>query len=206
MLMCASLWSIAGIFIKLIPWNSFAISGFRSLFAGLTILVYIAIKRYKIIINRKTLVAGLMMGLVYTAFVGANKLTTAANAIVLQFTAPLFVVVFSAIFYKQKIKRNDLIAVLFTLAGISMFFLDKLEGGYIAGNFVAIFAGACLAGMFITVGDLQGEERFSSLQQNLSLPDFPCCIFSFSAYSSSAFRIYSTAEPQSTARRLRAAF
>ncbi len=163
MLACASLWSIAGIFIKLIPWNSFAISCLRSLFAGLTILVFIAIKRYKIIFNRRTLTAGIIMGLVYTSFVAANKLTTAANAIVLQFTAPLFIVILSAVLFKQKILKKDLLAVVFTMLGISMFFLDKLEGGYLMGNFVAILAGALMGGMYMAMGEAQGEERFSAI-------------------------------------------
>ena len=98
MIACAALWSIAGIFIKLIPWNAFAISALRSLFAGITILIYIKIKHYKITFNRSTLTGGLLLGSVYTAFVAANKLTTAANAIVLQFTSPLFVVIFSALY------------------------------------------------------------------------------------------------------------
>ncbi len=163
MLACASLWSIAGIFIKLIPWNNFAISCLRSLFAGLTILVFIAIKRYKIIFNKRTLTAGIIMGLVYTSFVAANKLTTAANAIVLQFTAPLFIVIFSAVLFKQKILKKDLFAVIFTMLGISMFFLDKLEGGYLMGNFVAILAGALMGGMYMAMGEAQGEERFSAI-------------------------------------------
>ena len=163
MLACAALWSIAGIFIKLIPWNSFAISCIRSFFAGLTILVYIAAKRYKIIFNRRTLTAGIIMGLVYTSFVGANKLTTAANAIVLQFTAPLFIVIITAVLYKKKILRRDLAAVVFTMLGISMFFLDKLEGGYLIGNFVAILAGALMGGMYVAMGEAQGEERFSAI-------------------------------------------
>lgn len=163
MLACAALWSIAGIFIKLIPWNSFAISCIRSFFAGLTILVYIAAKRYKIIFNRRTLTAGIIMGLVYTSFVGANKLTTAANAIVLQFTAPLFIVIITAVLYKKRILRRDLAAVVFTMLGISMFFLDKLEGGYLIGNFVAILAGALMGGMYVAMGEAQGEERFSAI-------------------------------------------
>lgn len=163
MLICASLWSIAGIFIKLIPWNGFAISCVRSLIAGLTILVYIKLKRYKILINRRTLIAGVLMGLVYTSFVCANKLTTAANAIVLQFTSPLFIVIFSALFFKKKIRRTDLVAVILTMAGISMFFFDELKAGYLLGNFVAILAGALMAGMFMAVGESKGEERFSSI-------------------------------------------
>lgn len=163
MLTCAALWSIAGIFIKLIPWNSFAISGMRSLIAGITVLAYILIKKYKLIINKRTITTGLLMGLLYTCFVGANKLTTAANAIVLQFTSPLFIVVFSAIIFRTKIRRNDLIAVLCTMIGISLFFFDELEGGYMIGNFVAILAGALLGGMYMSMGEAQGAERFSAI-------------------------------------------
>lgn len=163
MLICAALWSIAGIFIKLIPWNSFVISALRSLFAGITVFVYIRIKNYKVVINRQTLIPGLLLGIVYIAFVAANKLTTAANAIVLQFTDPIFIVIFSALFFGQRFKKRDLIAIIFTFAGIAMFFLDQLKGGYFLGNIVAIFAGACLGGMFVTMGNAQPQERFSAI-------------------------------------------
>jgi len=163
MLACAALWSIAGIFIKLIPWNSFAISGMRSLIAGLTLLVYMSIKHYKVTANRKTLLAGLLMGLLYTCFVAANKLTTAANAIVLQFTAPMFIVIISALLFHQRIRKLDIAAVLFTMAGISLFFFDELEGGYLLGNLIAIFSGVLMAAMYITVGESEGAERFSGI-------------------------------------------
>ncbi len=163
MLTCATLWSIAGIFIKLIPWSAFAISSIRSLVAGVTLVVFIKHNHYKIIFNKNTLISGLFMGLTYTSFVLANKLTTAANAIVLQFTSPLFIVVLSAVFFKQKIRRNDMIAVLCTMVGIAMFFLDKLEGGYLAGNCVAILAGGFMACMYMTMGNAEGEERFSAI-------------------------------------------
>lgn len=163
MLICALLWSIAGIFMKLIPWNGFAIAGVRSLIAGLTMLTYVLIKGYKLIINRKTLAAGLFTALVYTCFTVANKLTTAANAIVLQFTSPVFIVVFSALIFKQRIRRRDIGVVILTLLGITLFFFDQLKPGYIAGNFVAIAAGLFMALMFILVGDLEPEARFNAI-------------------------------------------
>lgn len=163
MLTCAALWSIAGIFIKLIPWNGFVISGIRSLFAGITVFAYIRIKGYKISINRRTLTAGILLGVLYIAFVCANKLTTAANAIVLQFTSPIFVVIFSALIFGQHFKRRDVAAVICTFAGIAMFFLDELKGGYLLGNFTAIFAGACLAGMYMTMDKAGTQERFSAI-------------------------------------------
>lgn len=163
MLICALLWSIAGIFMKLIPWNGFAIAGIRSLIAGLTMLAYVLIKRYKLVINKKTLTAGLFTGLVYTCFTVSNKLTTAANAIVLQFTSPVFIVVFSALIFKQRIRKRDVGVVVLTLLGIALFFFDQLKPGYIAGNFVAIAAGLFMALMFIFVGDLEQEARYSAI-------------------------------------------
>lgn len=163
MLICALLWSIAGIFMKLIPWNGFAIAGIRSLIAGLTMLAYVFIKRYKLVINKKTLTAGLFTGLVYTCFTVSNKLTTAANAIVLQFTSPVFIVVFSALIFKQRIRKRDVGVVVLTLLGIALFFFDQLKPGYIAGNFVAIAAGLFMALMFIFVGDLEQEARYSAI-------------------------------------------
>ena len=95
MLVCATLWSIAGIFIKLIPWNGFAVAGMRSLIAGATIALYMLIARHRFVLSKKTFLAGALSACVYTCFVCANKLTTAANAIVLQFTSPVFIVIFA---------------------------------------------------------------------------------------------------------------
>ena len=83
--------------------------GSAQLFCGLTVLAYIRIKGYRISINRRTIVAGLLLGLVYIAFVAANKLTTAANAIVLQFTDPIFIVIFSALFSASALKSAILL-------------------------------------------------------------------------------------------------
>lgn len=163
MLVCAALWSIAGILIKVIPWTGFSVAAMRGLIAGITIAVYMALKKYRFILNKKTLITGILSAMVYTCFVCSNKLTTAANAIVLQFTSPVFIVIFTTIIYKTGIRRADLLVVLFTLAGITLTFLDKLESGYILGNFVAVGAGMFMAGMFVSVGNCEGEERFSGI-------------------------------------------
>lgn len=163
MLVCASLWSIAGIFIKLLPWNGFAVAGLRSLIAGATIAVYMLMTRRHLVLNKKTMLAGILTGCVYTCFAVSNKLTTAANAIVLQFTSPVFIVIFSALICKTRVKKADMLVVLFTLAGIALFFFDQLKPGYILGNCVAICAGMFMAGMFMAVGELKGDARFSAV-------------------------------------------
>ncbi|MDO5413171.1 MAG: DMT family transporter, partial [bacterium] len=147
MLVCATLWSIAGIFIKLIPWNGFAVAGMRSLIAGATIAVYMLISRHRFVLSKKTFLAGVLSACVYTCFVCANKLTTAANAIVLQFTSPVFIVIFTALIYKTRIRKADAAVVTLTLLGIALFFFDQLQPGYILGNLVAIAAGMFMAGM-----------------------------------------------------------
>ena len=163
MIACAMLWSIAGIFIKLLPWHGFAVASLRALIAGITIAVYMAIKRFRFIFNRRTLLTGVLTGSVYICFAMANKLTTAANAIVLQFTAPVFILIYSALFFHRKIRRGDLIVVLVVLGGITLFFFDQLGPSSVAGNFVAIAAGMFMAGMFMTVENLDTESRFSAI-------------------------------------------
>ncbi|MBQ4017412.1 MAG: EamA family transporter, partial [Oscillospiraceae bacterium] len=100
---------------------------------------------------------------VYICFALANKLTTAANAIVLQFTAPVFIVLFSAVLYKKEIRRPDLAVVLVVLAGIALFFFDQLGPSTVLGNFVAIAAGMFMAGMYMAVDRLEPQERFSAI-------------------------------------------
>ena len=163
MLGCAALWSIAGIFFKLSPWNGFAIAGMRSAVAGLTILLYMRLAGISYVLNKKTLISGILSACTYICFVCANKLTTAANAIVLQFTAPVFIVLYTSLVMKKPIKKQDLTVVLFTLVGIALFFLDQLKPGYSLGNFVAIAAGVFMAGIFISVGELEGEQRYSGV-------------------------------------------
>lgn len=159
--LCAAMWSIAGIFIKLLPWNAFVIAGIRSLLAGGVAFAYLRISGQRLTVNRRTLSAGVALCLTMTFFVLSNKLTTAANAIVLQFTAPVFIMVISVLFLGKRFTAADVIAVVITLGGISLFFFDKLESGGMLGNFVALGAGAAFACYYISLGSSNGGERLS---------------------------------------------
>lgn len=163
MLLCAALWSIAGILMKFIPWNGFALAGMRSLIAGLTILLYMRLAHKRFVFSRRTLIAGVLTGSVYICFTVANKLTTAASAIVLQFTDPVFIVLLSAILLRKKPRRADMLVVLVTLFGIALFFFDQLTPGNLIGNGVAILSGFFMACMYMSVGSLPAEERFSAV-------------------------------------------
>jgi drug/metabolite transporter (DMT)-like permease len=78
----------------------------------------------------------------------ANKLTTSANAIVLQYSAQVFILLFSFIFQKYVPSRKDLIAVTLTLFGISLFFIERLQTGYWFGDFIGLLSGVSFAGVF----------------------------------------------------------
>lgn len=163
MLLCAALWSIAGIFIKLIPWNSIVIAGIRSLIAGAVMFVYMRYKRIGFKADRRSMLGGLALCCTLTCFVAANKLTTAANSIVLQFTAPMFIVVFSVLFIKKKFSRSDIFAVVLTMLGISLFFFDQLTPGHLLGNCVAIVAGMAFAGYYMSLEGASESERMSAI-------------------------------------------
>ena len=163
MLACASLWSIAGIFIKLIDWSPLVIAGFRSIIAAAVMVAYMCFKKKKIIFNRSSIMSGIMLCLTFLLFVTANKLTTSANAIVLQFTAPIFILLLSALFLHQRFHTADVITVVVTLLGISLFFFDKLSSGSLLGSCVAIFAGFSMACMYICTGRSDETSRMSGI-------------------------------------------
>jgi drug/metabolite transporter (DMT)-like permease len=163
MLLCASLWSIAGIFIKLIPWHPFVIAGFRSLLSAGVIAVYMLFTHQKFVFNKFNVFTGIVLMLTFTAFITANKLTTSANAIVLQFTTPIYILIFSAVFYHQRFRISDYLTVGFTLFGISLFFFDGLSTGHMLGNFVALLCGLFMSGMFLTTSHADNESRMSGI-------------------------------------------
>ena len=156
MALCACLWSISGIFIKWISWNPFLIAGGRSLISAMVLGFFMFVTKTKIKVCKVSVGAGFSLAISFICFVCANKLTTAANAIVLQYTAPIFILVISALFLHQKVRRREITVVAITAIGILLFFLDQLSPGNIAGNILGIFAGLFLAVMFVLVG--QGGE------------------------------------------------
>lgn len=163
MLLCAALWSIGGIFIKLIPFNALAIVGIRSLIAAMTMLIYMLCGKFKFTFTKRALRSGIYMCCLFVFFVVANKLTSAANAIVLQFTSPMFVLLFSAVYKKQRFSGYDIAAVALTMGGIALFFFDKLDGGHLLGNIIAMLAGVFVALIFISCGDSGKDEKMSGI-------------------------------------------
>ncbi|MBR5926155.1 MAG: DMT family transporter, partial [Firmicutes bacterium] len=161
MLACASLWSIAGIFIKLINCSGFVIAGFRGIFAALVTALYIKYGGIGFKWNRTVLRTAIFMCLLFTAFVVSNKYTTAANAIVLQFTTPIWIMLYEWLVTKKHLARKDIVAAVCTLLGIALCFFDKLDGGRMIGNCIAVFAGLMMAFMYICLGSGTEQEKIN---------------------------------------------
>lgn len=158
MALCAILWSMAGIFIKWISWNPLIIAGGRSLFAALVLGTFMVATGKRLKINKYSILAAIGLTGCQINFVIANKLTAAANAIVLQYTAPIFILILSALFLHKKMKRLDVTVVAITSVGIALFFFDQLSPGNMLGNLLAILAGLFLAIMFLSIGQAADDD------------------------------------------------
>lgn len=141
--------STGGLFIKLIPWSALAINGARNLIGAAVIGTYLLITRHRIVFSSRVLTGALAMIGVTTFFTISNKLTTAANTIVLQFTAPVFVILMMAVFYHQKPRRLDVITCVLVMLGVVLFFVDGIRAGNLIGNITAVLSGVCYAGVFM---------------------------------------------------------
>ena len=158
MVFCALLWSLGGIFIKLISWHPLLIAGGRSLLSAAVLGGFMVVKKVPVRVSRYSVIAGVSLCACFLLFVAANKLTTAANAIVLQYTAPIFILIVSAVFFREPLKKREILAVLGTVAGMVLFFFDQLSPGNVYGNVMAILAGAFLGIMFTLVGKAGGDD------------------------------------------------
>ena len=156
------LYSIGGLCIKVIPWNGMSINSGRTLIALVVIGGYLAVIRHKPRFNRWIFLGALCIFGTNTLYSVANKLTTAANTIVLQFTAPIFVIVFSALFWKRRPKKLDIAACAVVFGGVLFFFLDSLEAGGAVGNVLAVLSGAAYGGVFL-LNDFPDSDAISSV-------------------------------------------
>jgi DME family drug/metabolite transporter len=136
----AILWSTGGLLIKLAPMPALAVACGRSLIAG---LFYLAVLRPNLRAARWTTAAAYAACIV--TFVSATKLTTAANAIFLQYTGPAYVLVLSPVLLDEPFRPVDAICVALSLAGMSLFFVGKVESGQLLGNLLAIASGVFFA-------------------------------------------------------------
>src|ERR1051326_3065910 len=155
-LAAAVLWSTGGLFIKWTELSGLALSCWRSFFALLTVAFFTRHEGFRL--NGLTALASLIYAVLLILFVIATKTTTAANAIFLQYTAPVCLLILEPIVYKEKFRSRDLITVLICLGGMALFFVGQLRPQDVTVNLVALASGLCFAVYFLLLRHQRARE------------------------------------------------
>jgi len=146
-LIAVLLWSTGGMFIKLATnLDAYQVTFFRSLLAGITVLIIT--RRNGLRINAFGVMCSFIYAILLFLFVWATKHTTAANAIFLQYTAPVYILILAPFIIGEKFHLRDLATVIFCIAGMSLFFVGDLTIGDYQGNIAALGSGIFL-GLYI---------------------------------------------------------
>jgi drug/metabolite transporter (DMT)-like permease len=156
------LWSSGGLFIKWVTWNPLAISGARSAIAIVVLLI--ALRRVQFSWSFAQVGGAVAYTVTVTLFVVATKLTTSANAILLQYTAPVYAALFGAWFLGERVSWLDWATIAVVIGGMVLFFFDRLTPGGMLGNVLAITSGVTYAGL---VTFLRKQKEASPLESVL---------------------------------------
>jgi drug/metabolite transporter (DMT)-like permease len=149
LLLAALLWSLGGLLIKMIDWPPLAVAGGRGLLAA--IFLMLTNGRLRFTFSRVQVVAAAAYAGCTVFFVLATKYTTAANAILLQYTAPVWIGLFAAWFLGERTARRDWIIIAIVFIGMGLFFADGLALTGLLGNTFGILSGVCFAAMTIAL-------------------------------------------------------
>jgi drug/metabolite transporter (DMT)-like permease len=155
-LAAALLWSTGGLFIKSTSLGALELSCGRSLLAAGTVAMLTRREGFRL--DGLTLVSSVLYAALLVLFVVANKLTTAANAIFLQYTAPVYVLVLEPLLFKERFRRADILTVVACVAGMSLFFVGRLRPQDVSGNLAALASGL---GFALFILSLRGARRGS---------------------------------------------
>ena len=168
LVICAVLWSTGGFLIKSVDWAPLAITGGRSGIAAIFMMIALRRKPVFFVSGNKKATLNLWLGavcysLTMILFVVATKMTTAANAVLLQYTNPIWIIIFGPALIGEKNRKSDYLAVVGVLAGMVLFFAEDIGGGSFMGNIIAIIAGVAMGFMSIFMRrqkDASPEDSF----------------------------------------------
>lgn len=169
-------WSFAGALSKSLPWNSFTINGVRSLVAAL--LLALARGGVKVLLTKGTLLGAAGTALTGMLYMAATKLTTSANAIVLQYAMPTFVILFSWLFYGVKPGAKQVVIAACIMAGVALCSWEGLSGGNVLGDGIAILSAVTFSLVFFCARMPGADPRdYSYLGMVFCAPFALCACF-----------------------------
>lgn len=163
----ALLWSLGGLLIKLAQWHPLGIASVRSGIAALTIALILRIqhRRWPHLVPKSTATWGAALGYAGTVilFVQATKLTAAANAIVLQYTAPLYVAIGGSMFLGERLRASEWVLLGLMLSGTALFFAEHLSSSGMIGNLAGIGSGIAMASMTLCLRCARDQSALEAL-------------------------------------------
>lgn len=177
LLICLSAlcWSSAGLLIKIISLPPIQIALYRSFVAGVFLTGYVVYSKkkfnipFQFTITRWSVITALCYVFTVSLFVIANKLTTSANAVFLQYTAPIYVILITFFILKEKVYAVEIATVFICLGGMMLLFMDEEKSTALAGNIFGILSGIAFAILQISVK--KSEQNASApmtAQSNIS--------------------------------------
>ena len=155
----AVLCSIGGVCIRGIPWTPLSINGARNAIAACVTAVSLVRRRHRLRWNSAVACGALSLALTTNLYVFSTKLAGAANAILLMYTAPIFVLLYLWLAKGQRPPRAAVAACALVFAGIGCFVADGLAAGTLLGNALGLASGVSYAGVFLVNTEPDGDAQ-----------------------------------------------
>jgi len=171
------LWSTGGFMVKLIPWPPIVIAGIRSGICALFIYLYDKPKRLQF--GKYTVGGAICYAVMVIFYVLANKMTTAGNAIMIQYTAPVYVAIFGFSFLGEKSRKSDWLIIGTVIIGLGLFFFEELSFTSFWGNIAALIAGFGFAGTTLFMRKQKNGRPIDSVLLGNLLTFLVCIPFVF---------------------------
>ena len=156
-------WSLGGLLIKSVAWPPLAVAGGRGFIAAAVLAVFAP--RFRFTWSAAQIGGAVAYAATTILFVTATKLTTAANAILLQYTAPVWIALFGAWFLGERATRRDWLTIAIVFGGMGLFFCDDLRLAGFAGNLIALASGVAFAAMTL----LLRKQKDTSAEESIFL-------------------------------------
>lgn len=152
----AILWSFGGLLIKLVDVSPMGVSSARSLVAACALILLT--RRIPRAVKPSTILGAFLYAGTVTTFVIANRYTTAANAIILQYAAPVYVAILSGVVLREPVTPRDWLAVALIILGLIVFFADGLSVGNNVGNAMGVISGIFFASMVVSLRGMKDRH------------------------------------------------
>ena len=156
-------WSLGGLLIKSVAWPPLAVAGGRGFIAAAFLAIFAP--RFRFTWSAAQIGGALAYAATTILFVTATKLTTAANAILLQYTAPVWIALFGAWFLGERTTRVDWLNIAAVFGGMILFFCGHLQLAAVKGNLVALASGVAFAAMTL----LLRKQKDTSAEESIFL-------------------------------------